>query len=124
LFEVDLQTTPVISTEVYDNLNIHSHEYFNEFNNKLFDFQDYYYNYIPVLKDVVNIIREANSYFDKYKESYMCRELNNKILYIKKNSHYGAISQLYTPLSDIVDPCGFEYKPLLDKLQRIEEILC
>jgi len=124
IFEVDLQTTPIKSSEVFEHLNILTHNFFNEYNIKLFDYLDYYNNYVPILLDIKNIIREANGYFDKRLEHYGCKSLTDKIKYIKSNSHYGAISQLHTPLNETDEICDNSIQPLLDKLQRVEDLLC
>ena len=98
VFEVDLQTTPIDIDTFYDNLAIESHEYFNFFNKKLYDYLYFREQYKPVLDDIDKIIRKTNDYFNEWHEMYKVVEYNMLISEILRISHWGAILEFKVPI--------------------------
>jgi hypothetical protein len=130
VFECDLESAPVSADTVYDNLNVLSHEYLDQFNFKLFDFETWMNTYQPVLDQIESIITTANNYFDWRRERYNIDEFNSLVQDIKRCSKMGSITRLGTPFSDCDDKCiqlvdaEAEAQELYNKLLLLKDILC
>ena len=124
LFDIDLQTAYVDDQEVFNLLNIAEHQFYNQFNQKLFDYFTFKNTYLPIIETMDEIIRKCNNKFDPNSETYTCKEINNIVRQIKRCSRYGAISSLKTPFGENEIPCENGDLVLLDKLYKLKDILC
>ena len=142
IFEIDLQTTPIETEFLFNNLSIETHQYFNFFNKKLYDYVYFREQYKPVLDELENIIRETNvAFLEKY-EIYRIYEFNILISEILKGSHWGSILKFKVPFGlemltqdelnklldqNIITKLQFEPTSTLElhsKLQKIKDIFC
>jgi len=129
IFECDFETAPIKSETLYDNLNILSHELFNQFNYKLYDFEYWMREYQPLLDNVEQLCREVNMYFDYKLEHFNIVEFNQVIRDLKKCSKLGSVTQLKIPLTNCNDDClnadqDDQTLELLEKLLKLKEITC
>ncbi len=129
IFGCDISTAPVDSETVFNNLNILQHKYFDQYNNKLFDYLDWMDNYQPILDSLEQIRQDLNNYYDFRNETYSYFELNDIIKYIVQNSFYKSILATYNiPFGDYSQAPSIQENPdastLYEKLIKLKEILC
>lgn len=142
IFEVDLQTTPIETEFLFDNLSIESHQYYNFFNKKLYDYILFREQYKPILDNLEGIIRETNAIFLDDYEMYRVYEYNTLISDILQHSHWGSILKFKIPFGfntmaqdeidklldqNIISKLQFEspqVSELHEKLKKIQNIFC
>jgi len=129
IFECDFESAPIKPDTLYDQLNIISHEFLNQFNYKLYDYELWMAEYQPILDNVVQLIRDTNKYFDLKNERYTITEFNDLVKDIKINSKLGAVTQLKTPFTPCDDSCSSienntEAREIYEKLIKLKEITC
>ena len=130
LFECNLESAPVKTDTIYDQINVIDHTYYNAFNYKLYDFETWMSEYQSVLDNVKNIIRTANQYFDQKTEKYNIKEYNTLIKSIKQQSKLGSVTQLMTPFTDCNNDCimladaDSNANDIYKQLLKLKEITC
>jgi len=129
-FECDFESAPIDANKIYNTLRVESHEYYNQFNCKLYDFNNWMSTYQPVLNNIDQIVIDTNKYFDPRSEKYNIIEFNQTIKDIKINSKLGAVTRFETPFGKCnPNECSAasdnpETNNLYDKLVKIKEITC
>jgi len=130
IFECDFESAPLKADSLYDKINVESHQYYNVFNSKLYDFDTWMTDYQPILDSVSSITVNANIYFDFKNERYTINEFNSLISDLKSNSKLGSITDLKTPFTECDSSCldlssaGAQAQNLYDKLNKLKEITC
>jgi len=129
IYECVFESAPIALDTLYDNLNVTSHELLDQYNYKLYDFDDWMQEYQPILDSANNIISSVNSYFNDKYERFTVTEFNGLVRDLLLNSKLKSLTELKVPFTDCDSSCnskddGATTSDLYDKLLKLKEITC